>query len=142
MRGISCCLLAASFFAAGCGEGRRCEDRQGSYLAKYNEVSGDCHVFPDEINLYAEGNGGERFIPTEGDCTGGIWISEDNCVETIDVTCPSTTIRGTTRYNGKREWSEDGYYCTENLEYTEWNEDGSVKCSSKYEITIEKVEIP
>ncbi len=110
-----------------------CVDRSGTYLQSLTQQSGTCGPLADQVfNV----DSGSSVVPST--CTNTSTSTADNCSVSFDTSCPGAAGY-TVLQHGVGHWNMDGSEASGivQIQLIE-NSSGLVKCSSTYDLSIQR----
>lgn len=113
----------------------QCASRKGTYSMTFATRGGDCGDVGESIfNADQPDNSGGTTVPADAPCTGQIVNSDDNCVATMDRTCPVASTGGASKLAGKVTFSKDGSSGSGVLGIEIRSSSGTLECSGTYDV--------
>lgn len=124
-------LVGCSSPAPGSGP---CQQRHGTFSTRFVERDGTCGALSEQIATVDA-----QPVDVPAPCTGSIRYSADNCQVTYSTICPRSGKPGHLTSDGKATWNVAGTAGSSVEQWSISREDGSIECSSTYNVTVTRM---
>lgn len=113
-----------------------CDQRSGTYIARYTERSGNCGPVPEQVDTITV-----QPVAPEPPCSGTISYSADNCQVTFEATCPETGLGldWSSTTDGKVTWNASASKGSGIVQIVLTNANGGIECQSTYNLVSERL---
>ena len=114
-----------------------CAIRKGVYTMSWQTRGGDCGDLSESvINVDQPDDAPGKTVQADAPCSGSIVNSADNCIATMDQTCPVNGQPGSTKTTGKVTFSDDGAGGSGIVGIQLYDGAGALVCNGSYNLTF------